>query len=162
MIPPSIPPTLEHIGGVFPTVIGLVELFVGAMLIATGVIIGFFAASRLANAYYRYRSPDPGKENLALTHAFAHLDHEDWDPCAIPTTPNINDLASMEEYVLRLLIANGGRMKQSSLRSKTGWSQARVSRLLQRMEKHGDVCRVNVGRTNLIVLGAYGSNDEQS
>ncbi|MFC7008859.1 helix-turn-helix transcriptional regulator [Halalkalicoccus salilacus] len=58
-----------------------------------------------------------------------------------------------EEEVLRLLVSNGGRMKQSRIVESTGWSKAKVSRLLSSMEERGEITKLTHGRENLIFSG---------
>ncbi|AGB38217.1 helix-turn-helix transcriptional regulator [Natronococcus occultus] len=62
------------------------------------------------------------------------------------------ELLSDEERVLRLLRQNGGRMKQGSIVSETGWSNAKVSQLLSQMADDGDIEKLRIGRENLITL----------
>jgi hypothetical protein len=62
------------------------------------------------------------------------------------------ELLADEERVLRLLEANGGRMKQADIVSETGWSNAKVSQLLSSMDEDGDIDKLRIGRENLISL----------
>ncbi|MEF8831628.1 MAG: helix-turn-helix domain-containing protein, partial [Halobacteriales archaeon] len=62
------------------------------------------------------------------------------------------ELLSDEERVLRLIEANGGRMKQADIVTETGWSNAKVSQLLSGMAEDGDVDKLRIGRENLISL----------
>ncbi|QLG49495.1 DUF7345 domain-containing protein [Natrinema halophilum] len=62
------------------------------------------------------------------------------------------ELLSDEERVLRLLNKNGGRMKQASIVSETGWSNAKVSQLLSKMDDEGEIEKLRIGRENLITL----------
>jgi hypothetical protein len=61
-------------------------------------------------------------------------------------------LLSDEERVLRLLEANGGRMKQATIVAETGWSNAKVSQLLSRMADDDEIDKLRIGRENLISL----------
>ena len=54
------------------------------------------------------------------------------------------------EYVIELLEANDGRMKQSAIVDTVDWSKAKVSRLLADLEDEGDVVKIRLGRENLI------------
>ncbi len=58
-----------------------------------------------------------------------------------------------ERRVVELLAANDGRMKQSEIVRETGWSKAKVSRLLSTMEARGEVAKLSVGRENVVSLG---------
>lgn len=69
-----------------------------------------------------------------------------------PPIPNGTELTD-EEAVLRLLVSNGGRMKQSRIVESTGWSKAKVSRLLSSMEERDEITKRSHGRENLIFLG---------
>lgn len=62
------------------------------------------------------------------------------------------ELLSDEERVLRLLRANGGRMKQASIVKETGWSNAKVSQLLSKMDDEDEIEKLRIGRENLITL----------
>ncbi|WP_254521377.1 helix-turn-helix transcriptional regulator [Natrinema caseinilyticum] len=62
------------------------------------------------------------------------------------------ELLSDEERVLRLLNRNGGRMKQASIVSETGWSNAKVSQLLSKMDDEDEIEKLRIGRENLITL----------
>jgi hypothetical protein len=62
------------------------------------------------------------------------------------------ELLSDEEQVLRLLDANGGRMKQATIVKETGWSNAKVSQLLSSMDEDDDIDKLRIGRENLISL----------
>ena len=62
------------------------------------------------------------------------------------------ELLSDEERVLRLLRAEGGRMKQVDIVDATDWSNAKVSQLLSSMAEDGRVEKLRIGRENLISL----------
>ncbi|QLK27685.1 hypothetical protein HYG81_08800 [Natrinema zhouii] len=62
------------------------------------------------------------------------------------------ELLSDEERVLRMLTQNGGRMKQATIVSETGWSNAKVSQLLSKMDDNGEIEKLRIGRENLITL----------
>jgi serine/threonine protein kinase len=57
---------------------------------------------------------------------------------------------SEEERIERLLKENGGRMKQNQITEETGWSHAKVSKLISSMEEEGRVDKLRIGRENLI------------
>ncbi|MCU4973735.1 hypothetical protein OB955_13420 [Halobacteria archaeon AArc-m2/3/4] len=60
------------------------------------------------------------------------------------------ELLSDEERVHRLLRQNGGRMKQASIVKETGWSNAKVSQLLSKMDDDEEIEKLRIGRENLI------------
>lgn len=55
------------------------------------------------------------------------------------------------EIVFYVLRERGGRVKQSTLVTRTGWSASKVSRLLTAMEDRGIIERVRVGREKVVV-----------
>jgi len=69
-------------------------------------------------------------------------------------------LLSDEERVLRLLEAEGGRMKQVDIVEATDWSNAKVSQLLTEMAEAGQIDKLRIGRENLISLPGEGPGDE--
>ena len=66
--------------------------------------------------------------------------------------PADDELLSDEERVLRLLRAEGGRMKQVDIVEETDWSNAKVSQLLTAMAEEGRIEKLRIGRENLISL----------
>lgn len=60
------------------------------------------------------------------------------------------ELLSDEERVHRLLRRNSGRMKQASIVKETGWSNAKVSQLLSKMDEDEEIEKLRIGRENLI------------
>lgn len=62
------------------------------------------------------------------------------------------ELLSDPERVERLLVDNGGRMKQAKIVEDTGWSSAKVSQLLSEMADEGRVEKLRIGQENLISL----------
>ena len=77
------------------------------------------------------------------------------EPAADPDDPFDGvdpELLSDEERVVRLLEANGGRMKQANIVTETNWSNAKVSQLLSAMAEEGRIEKLRIGRENLITL----------
>ena len=62
------------------------------------------------------------------------------------------ELLSDEERIHRMLERNGGRMKQATIVTETGWSNAKVSQLLSKMDDDGEIEKLRIGRENLITL----------
>ena len=62
------------------------------------------------------------------------------------------ELLSDEERVHRMLERNGGRMKQATIVTETGWSNAKVSQLLSKMDDDDEIEKLRIGRENLITL----------
>lgn len=70
------------------------------------------------------------------------------------TTPTIieqENLLSSEEQILALLDACEGRMWQQDVVTETGFSPAKVSRDLSKLEADGKIARVRKGRENIVV-----------
>lgn len=61
-------------------------------------------------------------------------------------------LLSDGERVEHLIQRNGGRMRQGDIVSETGWSDAKVSQLLSRLDDEGRIEKLRLGRENLISL----------
>lgn len=55
-----------------------------------------------------------------------------------------------EDRIIRTLEEHGGRIHQRDIVTETGWSKSTVSRTLSRMEEHGQIVKINVGRGNVI------------
>ncbi|WP_254864042.1 helix-turn-helix transcriptional regulator [Halovivax gelatinilyticus] len=62
------------------------------------------------------------------------------------------ELLSDEERVTHMLEEHGGRMKQAAIVKETGWSNAKVSQLLSKMDDDDDIDKLRIGRENLITL----------
>ncbi|WIV68127.1 helix-turn-helix transcriptional regulator [Natrialbaceae archaeon AArc-T1-2] len=76
-----------------------------------------------------------------------------YDDDRVPDADEVDvELLSDEERVHRLLRQNGGRMKQASIVSETGWSNAKVSQLLSEMDENDEIEKLRIGRENLITL----------
>ena len=88
------------------------------------------------------RSGADGSDNAGTTLEFEEPVDDTIDP----------ELLSDEERVLRLLKRNGGRMKQASIVTETGWSNAKVSQLLSKMDDDDEIEKLRIGRENLITL----------
>ncbi len=101
----------------------------------------------------------PTRETAADATTDGHHHHVDEELTATSvdddsddTTPIDPELLSDEERVTRMLEANGGRMKQAAIVSETGWSNAKVSQLLSKMDDEDDIEKLRIGRENLITL----------
>lgn len=77
-----------------------------------------------------------------------------------PDTPP--EFLSDEGKVVRLLVQNGGQIRQHRIVDETGWSKSKVSRILSRMSEAGTVRKVSIGRENVITLGEGTSDDEST
>ncbi len=57
-----------------------------------------------------------------------------------------------QEYVVEVLSAHNGELRQQEIIIETGWSRSSVSRLLCKMETEGIVVRVRLGAGNVVYL----------
>lgn len=87
------------------------------------------------------RIPDTTTENTS------QASHEDADDA---TAAGDEELLPPDERVHRQLDASGGRLKQSEFVELTGWSKAKVSRVLSQMEENGEIQRERIGRENVV------------
>jgi len=75
-----------------------------------------------------------------------------------PETPP--RLLSDEGKVVRLLVANHGRVRQHRIADETGWSKSKVSRICSQMHADGTIEKRSVGRENVIVFADRPADDE--
>lgn len=66
------------------------------------------------------------------------------------TTRRPETFDSDEAHVRWLVDTHGGRIKQSAVVSETGWSAAKVSRLLSDMEAAGEIHRYRVSHEKVV------------
>ncbi len=57
-----------------------------------------------------------------------------------------------EDRILQLLAQNDGRLMQSELVERTGWSKSKVSRRLSSLEEENRVSKISLGRQNIVTL----------
>ncbi|MHB9286844.1 IclR-like transcriptional regulator [Halobacteriales archaeon Cl-PHB] len=145
--------SLEHRIGTDPTS-GL-STFV-TLLVVLGVLAG--------SGYYVWRSLPPLSELLPATAdggagAGPRETHTNGrgpggGAAAAPPDdgPEQDVLLTDEDRVRQILQENGGRVGQSTFTEETDWSKSKVSRLLSKMEDDDQVCKINVGRENIITL----------
>ena len=62
------------------------------------------------------------------------------------------ELLSSEEKVLRLIEANGGRMKQKRVAEDLDWTAAKTSQVTKRLREDGDLKGFRLGRENVLAL----------
>lgn len=70
------------------------------------------------------------------------------------------EVVSDDERILRMIEAEGGRMKQKHLVEETGWSEAKVSKLTSRMEDEGEITKIRLGRENILEIKDEAEEDE--
>jgi len=71
------------------------------------------------------------------------------------TPPIDRELLSNEEQVLRLVEANGGRMKQKRVAEELGWTAAKTSQVVTGLRDEGDLDGFRLGRENVLSLPDY-------
>lgn len=135
-------------GGLWP--------LVSAPLFAIGVVVLGASALGVYALARRDRNDEHTSEESATEPSPETLDETEEMPPETPdqaaVEPVEEELLSDDERVERLLERNGGRMKQASIVSETGWSNAKVSQLLSTMDEDGQVEKLRIGRENLISL----------
>ncbi|MFW6320663.1 MAG: DUF7345 domain-containing protein [Halohasta sp.] len=62
------------------------------------------------------------------------------------------ELLSNEEQVMRLLEANGGRMKQQTVVSELGWTDAKTSKVVSTLREEGEIESFRIGRENVLTI----------
>jgi hypothetical protein len=62
------------------------------------------------------------------------------------------ELLSNEEQVIKLLEANGGRLKQQEVISELDWTEAKTSQVISGMREDGSVDTFRLGRENVVTL----------
>ncbi|MHC3438108.1 helix-turn-helix transcriptional regulator [Natrialbaceae archaeon A-gly3] len=142
---------------------GLSTVLVGIVILVLVILVGG-GGYVLATKYPPARilgTDDKESTELEYDHsvgssAEADRTHEDEpeDPYDVePLTEEVDiDLLSDEERVHHLLRKNGGRVKQATIVEETGWSNAKVSQLLSKMDDNGEIEKLRIGRENLITL----------
>lgn len=142
-------------GNLDPTQPYILHVYVGAILIALGLLIvgGGAVGWKLMQRYTESngRSPNGGEDRPVSGDRPPAPTETEPMGSTMPATDDGPPLTK-EEEICRLLREHAGRMKQSQLVEKTDWSQATVSRLLTRLEQEGAVTKLRVGRENIVEL----------
>lgn len=85
----------------------------------------------------------------------------DADEGAEGTAPPVDeDLLSNEEQVIRLVEANGGRMKQKRVAEELDWTAAKTSQVVTGLRDEGDLDGFRLGRENVLSLPGYDAAGE--
>ncbi|WP_255193527.1 helix-turn-helix transcriptional regulator [Natronobeatus ordinarius] len=149
------PPTSFFDGLLSPT--SIVAGFGLLVLLAVVGIGGYLLASRerLADLIRRAgldtTASEPTSDEPPTGEAAASS--VEFDDSSVKEAEEVDvELLSDEERVLRLLHQNGGRMKQAMIVKETGWSNAKVSQLLSKMDEDDEIEKLRIGRENLITL----------
>ena len=109
-------------------------LFLATMVAGTGIAIHRFRGYR--------RSGEPTQ-----TYGAAYAEN---GPQGNPPRLPDESILTREEYVCELLERNEDRMRQRQIVDATGWSKAKVSRVLTGLEDDGEIRKIQVGRENVI------------
>ncbi|THE63376.1 hypothetical protein D8Y22_18965 [Salinadaptatus halalkaliphilus] len=127
------------------------SLLIPVALATVGVVVGAFWYYRRSN---KGDSPpaEPGSGPDTRTAAGSQPARQDDDQSTGVTD---DDLLTDEDRVVKLIEANGGRMKQVNIVDETGWSKSKVSMLLSEMEDDGTISKLRVGRENIISLEGF-------
>jgi hypothetical protein len=70
------------------------------------------------------------------------------EPSLVEPERSISD----EERIIQLLEDHDGQMRQVAIVDEVEWSKAKVSRLLSKLDKDGEITKLRLGRENLICL----------
>ncbi|HET7323511.1 MAG TPA: hypothetical protein VFJ06_04195 [Halococcus sp.] len=135
-----------------PSLVSPYILGVGILILGIGIAaLGVYALT-LYNGTNEYTIESEWVKALVLDESSENT----------PSTDSFDDpteeaLITDEEHIEQLLVQNNGRMKQATIVSETGWSNAKVSQLLSAMDKKDRIDKLRIGRENLISL----SSDEK-
>ena len=95
----------------------------------------------------------PGDDADSGTDADSGDDADSGESDAGPFATGVDpELLSNEEKVLRLIEANGGRMKQKRVAEKLDWTAAKTSQVTKRLREEGDLEGFRLGRENVLAL----------
>jgi hypothetical protein len=75
---------------------------------------------------------------------------------------NLDELATDEDRVRRLLASEGGRMRQAEIADRLDWSASKTSRVVSEMADTGDVEKLRIGRENVIDLVEADRDEDES
>lgn len=70
-------------------------------------------------------------------------------------SPTIDEPEDDTDLVVSLVAENDGRMAQSEIVDRTGWSKSKVSVLLSEMDENNEIDKLRLGRENLISLPGH-------
>ena len=106
-------------------------------------------------------SGSPDAEASESEPAAVGTETESADPGASDAAPPVDeDLLSNEEQVLRLIEAEGGRMKQKRVAEALGWTAAKTSQVVTGLRDDDDLDGFRLGRENVLSLPDYDAAGE--
>ena len=172
---------VDRIGAATPgtSLFQLTAVVETALIAVLFLLISALVAIRLAEAFsdrdvdatallsrLRSRSDDPSNPDGtpestgpgADSDRSPTTDHSPFERYIAPDTPS--EFLSDEGEVVRLLVANDGRLRQHRITDETGWSKSKVSRICSQMDADGIIEKASVGRENVITLSDRPSDDE--
>ncbi|EMA68629.1 hypothetical protein C461_03332 [Halorubrum aidingense JCM 13560] len=79
-----------------------------------------------------------------------------------PTAPVDDELLSNEEQVLRLIEANGGRMKQKRVADELDWTAAKTSQVVTGLRDDDELDGFRLGRENVLSLPGYDAKADET
>jgi len=134
---------------------------VAVLFVLISVLIGIRTADVLSERELEISSlplvANPAGDTAESAHA--HTDSpRAYETYLSPETPP--RLLSDEGKVVRLLVANNGRIRQHRIADETGWSKSKVSRICSQMHADGTIEKRSVGRENVIVFADRPADDE--
>ncbi len=129
---------------------------IAILLLTTGVLV----ASRLADAVADRKTnvADLSLSSESPPNDDATHERHTYEDLISSSTPP--ELLSDRGRVVRILVENGGRVRQRQIVEETGWSKSKVSRLLSKMQNAGQIEKVSVGRENVVVFPDERSTEE--
>jgi Uncharacterized membrane-associated protein/domain len=65
-----------------------------------------------------------------------------------------------EDRVVTILKTEGGRLRQTAIAERLGWSDSKTSRVLSDMVETGTVEKLRIGRENVIDLNLRDQDEE--
>jgi len=76
-------------------------------------------------------------------------------------SPGENGLLSNEEHVFRELERNDGRMKQQTLVESLDWTEAKTSRIVNKMQDEEVIEKYRLGRENVLAISDEDENEKE-
>lgn len=126
-------PSVGTSGGLSPATLGIAAIL-ALLLVGAG---GWYYTARSTDT-------DDGPSGTAAEEAGSGE--------TVDTEEPPSELLSNEEQVLRLLKANGGRMKQQQVAEELEWTDAKTSQVVSDLRDEGDIESFRLGRENVLSL----------
>ncbi|MDS0260202.1 hypothetical protein NDI56_12430 [Haloarcula sp. S1CR25-12] len=117
-----------------------------------GLILVSVAVTAAGYGAYRYVLADDDAGDGGGDSAAASPDDTPADGAGASDDTPPADLLSNEEQVLKLLRAEGGRVKQQALASELDWTAAKTSQVIGGLRDDGELETFRIGRENVVTL----------